>query len=122
MKKKIETSHKYLMECHVAGVKYHDADEVWNQLKIGTPLVLCREEDNGYDPEAVALAYVSTIDSKNEEYEYIKIGYIPSCQNTMLATFLDMGWDDAFECRLSKVDPEAPSERQLRVTIKVRRR
>ena len=28
----------YLMDCHLAGRKYHDADEVWDELKVGTVL------------------------------------------------------------------------------------
>ena len=40
----------YYMDCHVAGRMYHDADEVWDKLKIGTKLHLVREADNRYDP------------------------------------------------------------------------
>ena len=37
----------------MAGRKFHDADLVWDRLKIGMPLRLEREADNRYDPEAV---------------------------------------------------------------------
>lgn len=26
---------KYFMNCHLAGRMYHEADEVWNKLKVG---------------------------------------------------------------------------------------
>jgi hypothetical protein len=26
----------FFKECHLAGRKYHDVDEVWNELKVGT--------------------------------------------------------------------------------------
>ena len=30
----------YFMDCYLAGRKFHDADEVWNELKVGTILYL----------------------------------------------------------------------------------
>ena len=28
------TKKMYFMDCHLAGRKYHDADEVWDELKV----------------------------------------------------------------------------------------
>ena len=47
----------YFKECHVAGRQYHDANEVWGELKVGTRLWLVRDEANRYDPSAVAIVY-----------------------------------------------------------------
>ena len=33
----------YFMDCHLAGRKYHDADLVWNDLKVGQSVRLERE-------------------------------------------------------------------------------
>ena len=38
----MEVKKKYFMDCHLAGRKYHDADEVWDKLKVGTLLQLVR--------------------------------------------------------------------------------
>ncbi len=130
----------YYLDCHVAGRMYHDADEVWDKLKIGTELRLVREADNRYDPEAIAIVYRDEpcedmeqpiyqeklqmyqgrpeYDDDCEEY---LIGYVPRSHNTELAAFLDMGWGDIFECRICRIDPEAHPEQQLRVTIKIKR-
>ncbi len=137
----MEKKKLYYMDCHVAGRMYHDADEVWDKLKIGTKLHLVREADNRYDPEAIAIVYRDERPQEDMEYlghhdnplmyqerlennddceEYL-IGYVPRCHNTQLSGFFDMGWGDIFECRICKIDPEAHPEQQLRVTIKIKR-
>lgn len=112
----METNKKYFMDCHLAGRMYHDADEVWEQLKVGTKLRLVREADNRYDPNAVAVMY----DNKETDKATL-IGYIPSTDNEQLALLLDMGWTQLFECRICQVNPEAHPERQIHLTIKVKR-
>lgn len=37
----------FIMECHLAGRQYHDVDEVWDRLKVGTKLRLERDMDIG---------------------------------------------------------------------------
>ena len=111
----METRKKYFMECYLAGRKYHDADEVWNQLKVGTVLQLVRDLNNRYDVNAVALTF------RAEDGEDYLIGYIPQTENEVLALFLEMGWTEMFECRICKIDPEAYSERQIKLTIKVKK-
>ncbi len=102
------------MECHVAGVQYYEANEVWEHLKIGTVLRLKRDSENKHDPDAVAVVYFD-----KELEEETKIGYISSDENSELANFLDMGHEDIFEARLSKINPEAHYEKQLHVKIKI---
>ena len=111
----METRKKFFMECYLAGRKYHDADEVWNQLKVGTALQLVRDLNNRYDVNAVALTF------RAEDGEDYLIGYIPQTENEVLALFLEMGWTEMFECRICKIDPEAYSERQIKLTIKVKK-
>ena len=109
----------YFMECHVAGRQYHEADEVWEELHVGTPLLLVRDTDNKYDPEAVAIVYRKTYGDEDEHDDYV-LGYIPRDENTLIAALLDMGWSCIFECRLSRIDPQAHYENQLRVSIKIK--
>lgn len=65
----MEKKKLYYMDCHVAGRMYHDADEVWDKLKIGTKLHLVREADNRYDPEAIAIVYRD--EGPQEDMEYL---------------------------------------------------
>lgn len=107
---------KYFMDCHVAGRMYHEADEVWEELKVGTLLKLERDKENRYDPDAVAIMY----EKKGEPTPYC-IGYIPREDNETIAAFLEMGWTNIFECRISKLNADTHPERQIHVTIKIKR-
>lgn len=109
----METRKKFFMDCHLAGRKYHDADEVWNELKVGTELQLQRDVENRYDPDAVAVMY-----KKAGEEPYC-LGYIPRIDNETIAAILEMGWTNLFECRISKINPDAHPENQIHLTIKI---
>lgn len=111
----------YLMDCHLAGRKYHDADEVWDELKVGTTLRLERDNENRHDTNAVAVIYERKDEKGAVEDEFL-IGYIPRDNNVMIANFLEMGWTDIFECRISKINPDAHPEEQVYLTIKIRRK
>lgn len=104
----------FFMECHLAGRQYHDADEVWDELHVGTQLNLTRDLDNKYDKNAVAVTYV------NDHDEYL-LGYISSDENETIAQLLEMGWNNIFECRISKLNPDHHYENQIRLTIKIKR-
>lgn len=45
----------YFKETHLAGRQYHDCDEVFDELKVGTLLRLERDLDNRFDHNAVAV-------------------------------------------------------------------
>ncbi len=104
------------MDCHLARRKYHDADEVWDKLKVGTMLQLVLDTDNRHDPNAVAVVY-----QDKEQDEAYCIGYIPRTSNETVAAFLEMGWADVFECRICKVNEDAHPEQQIQLTIKIKR-
>ena len=111
---------KYFLDCHLAGRKYHDADEVWDELKVGTILKLRRDKENRIDPYAVEVVYERKDKKENVEDEFC-IGYIPRDENETIASFLEMGWDNVFECRISKINPDAHPENQVHLTIKIKR-
>lgn len=105
----------YFTECYLAGRKYHEADEVWEQLKVGTQLRLQAEPDNRFDPYAVGVLFHA---ADSEDY---LLGYIPRGENKHLSAFLVMGWTDIFECRISKLDAQAHPDNQVLMTIKVKK-
>lgn len=105
------------MECHLAGRKYYDADEVWDKLTVGTSLKLIWDKDNKHDEDAVAVIYTDK-DSKDDYH----LGYIPSSDNSTIASFLQMGWDDVFDCRICKLDAKAYSENQIHLKIRINKK
>ena len=116
----MEAKKMYFMDCHLAGRMYHDADEVWDDLKVGTILRLERNKDNRHDPNAVAVIYEQK-NKKGEMVDEFLIGYIPRNENETLAYFLEMGWNNIFECRICKINEETHPEKQVHLTIKIKR-
>ena len=108
----------FFKECHLAGRQYHDVDEVWEELHVGTCLELQRDLDNRYDKNAVAVVY-NTIDKDTGQSEEYLLGYIPSHENETIAQLLEMGWKNIFECRISKINSDAHYENQIRLTIRI---
>ena len=102
----------------MAGRQYHDVDEVWDELHVGTCLELQRDLDNRYDKNAVAVVYNTIDEDTGENVDYL-LGYIPNDENETIAQLLEMGWNSIFECRISKINPEAHYENQIRLTIKI---
>lgn len=97
----------------MAGRKYHEADLVWDRLRVGMPLRLERESDNRYDPEVVQVIL-------NSDGEDFLLGYIPRSDNQRLSPFFDMGHDDLFDCRISRLSPELHPEEQVQLTVRIR--
>lgn len=116
----METKKLFFKECHLAGRQYHDANEVWEELHVGTCLELKRDLDNRYDKNAVAVVYTNVDDTTDDPEDYL-LGYIPANENEEIAQLLEMGWDKIFECRISKINPDANYENQIRLTIKILR-
>ena len=111
-----ETGFKPFMVCHLAGRKYHDADAVLRHLKPGTVLQLSRDSGNPHDSNAVAVMFHNPDDAKD-----YRIGYIPRSHNETIASMLDMGWTDAFQCIINSIDPDAHPEHQVYLTINITR-
>ena len=106
----------FFMNCHLAGRMYHEADEVWDQLKVGTKLELVREADNRYDPNAVMVCY-----NDNENDEQVCLGYIPRAQNSTIALLMDLDYNEIFECRINQINEQVHPEEQVHLTIKIKR-
>ena len=96
----------HLANFHIAGFGYWEGCEAFEQLKIGTKLELVREADNRFDPYAVAIYY--------GEY---KLGYIPRGSNHDISKYLDMGLDDIYEVRITRITPDVHPEQQVEVIV-----
>ena len=99
----------HLTNFHIAGFGYWDGCEAFEQLKIGTKLELVREDDNPFDPYAVAIYF--------GEY---KLGFIPRGTNHDISKHLDMGLSDIYEVRITRITPDVHPEQQVEVIVYVK--
>ncbi len=102
----------YFSACYIAGRKYWQADEAWRLLHIGSVLEMHPEPDNSHDPWAVALYF-------NSGDNIYKLGYIPKGKNRTIHALLLMGWQEVFECRVSRLDPMADYDSQIGITVSI---
>jgi len=64
----------------LAGFRYYEARQVWQDMKAGDGLELVREPDNPYDASAIRV-----------EWRGRKLGYLPRRENAAVARQLDRG-------------------------------
>ena len=88
----------------LAGFRYHEAVEVWEQLRVGDRLELARERDNPHDANAVSVSWRGR-----------KLGYVPRYENAALAWGLDRG--AAFAARISRIAPQARPSRRIEFEV-----
>ena len=100
---------RHFADFHIAGFTYYDGADVFKNLKIGAPLSIKAEPENRYDPEAVAIYYQET-----------KLGFIPRTDNKVIRQFLNLGYTDLFEAKISQITPEAHPEKQIRVVVRIK--
>jgi hypothetical protein len=93
---------------YIAGFTYWDGIEVFDELRIGTELMLKAEPANGHDPNAVKILLHETM-----------LGYIPRGENEEISKFLQLGYSNMFSVRVSRINTEAYTERQICVTVKI---
>ena len=110
MAQRIE-SRRHLLNCDIAGFTYWDGCMALESLKIGTQLQLVREEDNKFDPYAIAVYY-----------QDMKLGFIPRGENHDLSKFLEMGYEDLFEVRVNKLDLDEHPEAQVGIIVYLKRK
>ena len=99
----------HLTNFQLAGFGYWEGCEAFEQLKIGTELDLIRDENNQFDPYAVAIYYKD-----------FKLGYIPRGSNHDISKYLDMGLSDIYEVRISRITPDVHPEQQVEVIVYIK--
>ena len=98
----------HLANFHIAGFGFWEGCEAFEHLKIGTKLNLVREADNAFDPYAVAIYYGEH-----------KLGFIPRGQNHDISKYLDMGLDDIYDVRITRITPDVHPEDQVEVIVNI---
>lgn len=101
---------RHYINFDIAGFTYWDGALVVADLKPGQKLRLEREEDNRFDPYAVALWQGEN-----------KLGFIPRDMNHEISKFLEMGYADIFDARIQRVTLDAHPENQVGVIIYIKR-
>ena len=102
---------RHFLNFEIAGFTYWDGCMALEELKPGTRLILAREEENKFDPYAVAIYY--------GDY---KLGFVPRKVNQQLSQFLDLGYGDIFEAFVQRVSPDRHMEDQVGVVIYIKYR
>ena len=87
-----------------AGLRYHDAKAVWDQMKEGEPLTLVREPENPYDMNAVRV-----------DWNGHPLGYIPRTENAAVARQLDRG--NKLQARITKLTRYRNNHRKLEFEV-----
>lgn len=105
-------------ECQIAGITFHDLQDIWDELYEGAELALIRHKNNKYDKNAIAVALADDYDGDPDDFDFDYIlGYVPRSENEYLATMMDLGWAEAFECELSQVNGSNPYKGSLHMKI-----
>jgi hypothetical protein len=106
----MKTENKKVKRVHfahfpLAGFSYYEGVLAFEQLKVGTELILKPEPSNHYDKYAVEILYKD-----------FKLGFIPRGENKQISKLLQVGVD-CFEARVQWVDGEAHPENQVGVIV-----
>jgi len=88
----------------LAGFRYHEAPQIWSELRVGDPLTLEREPGNPHDANAVSVAWRGH-----------KLGYVPRRENALLAWSLDRG--ERLHARISRLGTHPNPARRLEFEV-----
>ena len=87
-----------------AGLRYHEAKAVWDEMQVGDALVLVREPENPFDAKAVRV-----------EWRGHLLGYLPRTENAAVARQIDHG--NRLQARLTKLTHYRNHRRKLELEV-----
>jgi hypothetical protein len=90
----------------LAGFSYHQAPEVWQEMRVGDALKLVREPDNPHDIRAISV-----------QWRGHKLGYVPRAQNAALAWVMDRG--EALDARVSRLQRHRNPRKRIEFEVYV---
>jgi hypothetical protein len=85
-----QSVHLLIQSSPLAGFRYHEAPQWFDQMRLGDALTLAREPDNAHDPKAIQVLWQGHL-----------LGYVPRTQNETLSWAMDRG--DAVSARISRL-------------------
>jgi hypothetical protein len=91
----------------LAGFRYYDAKQIWDDMEVGDALTLVREPHNAYDSNAVRV-----------EWRGRKLGYVPRNENRAVSFHMDRG--GAVEARISKLQEHRNPRQRIEFEVLVR--
>lgn len=94
------------MEFFVAGLKFHQYEDIKDFIPEGTPLYLDPQPDNEFDPTAVALMY-----------DGYMLGFIPARTGEAKMIFDAVEVGIVFDVIVTRNKPEALVHRRLKVQV-----
>ena len=100
-------------EFYIAGVQFHESDQVINGLKVGDELVLNPDPTNKFDSNAVEIIY--GFETK-EILENVMLGFVPNKFSGEIAAALTIS--DSITCTITEVTPSAKPWERIKVEIK----
>lgn len=96
-----------LLETHVAGTAYYEAERVRGKLRPGETLFLRREPGNAHDAMAIEVFTAAGA----------KLGYVPRVDNEPFARLMDA--DQAVDACVIEVDPDRYDDIRISLTLEV---
>ena len=90
----------------LAGFNYHQAPEVWRDMRVGDALKLEREPDNVHDAKAISV-----------QWRGHKLGYVPRAHNAALAWAMDRG--ESLHARVSRLQPHRNPRQRIEFEVYV---
>ena len=91
-----------------------DLSGIWNELQIGTNLVLKSHKGAKYSKDFIAIALT---DEYNRGRSYRKIGYISRKEHKTLAAIVDAKSHKLLECEITRIDGDGPDSCSLYVGV-----
>ena len=90
----------------LAGFRYHQAAEVFRDMRAGDALALSREPDNPHDPKAIRV-----------DWQGVKLGYVPRAQNAAVAWAMDRG--ERLSARVSRLQTHRNPRKRIEFEVYV---
>ena len=97
---------EHLSHFAIAGFSYYDGALAMSKLKVGKKVELQLEENNKFDPKAVAI-YLGKA----------KLGYVPKSENSLIYKLLKIEFNQILRATIQKVDAREHPENQVMVVI-----
>lgn len=97
---------EHLSHFHIAGFTYYEGALEFKNLKIGKKVALKLEEENKFDPRAVAIYHGKS-----------KLGYVPRNENRLLYKLLKVGMNDKLRATIQRKDSREHPENQVMIVI-----